>query len=106
MYAVLTSMKSWRCQGAGHPSESGRGILYRKYLMEQLSQFDAFVQARLEEPVPPMVSAVGNPVTGRGQKKTRLNAWMWKCRIEGAAEGVLAGKTVSYKDHIAVPGCP
>ncbi len=36
-------------------------VLYRKYLMEQLSQFDAFVQARLEEPVPPMVSAARKP---------------------------------------------
>src|SRR5258706_13370760 len=31
---------------------------------------------------------------------------MWKCRIEAAAKGVLAGKTVSYKDHIAVAGMP
>jgi amidase len=31
---------------------------------------------------------------------------MWKCRIEGAAAGLLAGKTVSYKDHIAVAGMP
>jgi len=31
---------------------------------------------------------------------------MWKCRIEGAAEGLLASKTVSYKDHIAVAGIP
>ena len=35
-----------------------------------------------------------------------LNAWMWKCRMEGAAEGLLAGKTVSYKDQIAVAGIP
>ncbi len=31
---------------------------------------------------------------------------MWKCRIEGAGEGLLAGKTASYKDHIAVAGIP
>jgi amidase len=31
---------------------------------------------------------------------------MWKCRIEGAPGGLLAGKTVSYKDHIAVAGMP
>ena len=39
------------------PEEVG---LYRKYLMEQLSAFDDFVQARLEEPVPPMVSAASS----------------------------------------------
>src|SRR5256884_4141694 len=81
-------------------------VLYRKYLMEQLSQFDAFVQARLEEPVPPMVSAVRKPGYRPRPEEDPLNAWMWKCRIEGAGEGVLAGKTVSYKDHIAVAGMP
>src|SRR5256712_875668 len=81
-------------------------VLYRKYLMEQLSQFDAFVQARLEEPVPPMVSVVRKPGYRPRPEEDPLNAWMWKCRIEGAAEGVLAGKTVSYKDHIAVAGMP
>src|SRR5256885_6462310 len=81
-------------------------VLYRKYLMEQLSQFDAFVQARLEEPVPPMVSAARKPGYRPRPEEDPLNAWMWKCRIEGAAERVLAGKTVSYKDHIAVAGMP
>ena len=32
-------------------------VLYRKYLLEQLRELDTFVQARLEEPQPPMVSA-------------------------------------------------
>src|SRR6266850_1387064 len=81
-------------------------VLYRKHLMEQLSQFDAFVQARLEEPAPPMVSAARKPGYRPRPEEDPLNAWMWKCRIEGAAEGVLAGKTVSYKDHIAVAGMP
>ena len=36
-------------------------VLYRKYLMEQLRELDAFVQARLEEPQPPMVSAAREP---------------------------------------------
>src|SRR5881397_1479989 len=66
-------------------------VLYRKFLMEQLSQFDAFVQARLEEPVPPMVSAVRRPGYRPRPEEDPLNAWMWKCRIEGAPAGVLAG---------------
>ena len=80
--------------------------LYRKYLLEQLSQFDDFVQARLEEPRPPMVSAARKPGYRPTREEDPLNAWTWKCRIEGAADGVLAGKTVSYKDHIAVAGMP
>src|SRR5947208_2134589 len=81
-------------------------VLYRKFLLEQLSQFDAFVQARLEEPKPPLVSAARKPGYRPTPEEDTLNAWTWKCRIEGAATGLLAGKTVSYKDHIAVAGMP
>ena len=81
-------------------------VLYRKYLMEQLREVDTFVQARLEEPKPPMVSAARTPGYRPRPEEDPLNAWMWKCRIEGAADGLLAGKTVSYKDHIAVAGMP
>jgi amidase len=31
---------------------------------------------------------------------------MWWCNIIGDPAGVLAGKTVSFKDHIAVAGVP
>ena len=81
-------------------------VLYRKHLMDQLREFDAFVQARLEEPKPPMVSPAREPGCRPRPEEDPLNAWTWKCRIEGAAEGALAGKTVSYKDHIAVAGMP
>jgi amidase len=81
-------------------------VMYRKYLMEQMGKLDTFVQARLEEPKPPMVSAARKPGYRPSPEEDPLNAWMWKCRIEGAAEGLLAGKTVSYKDHIAVAGMP
>ena len=81
-------------------------LLYRKHLMEQLRDLDTFVQARLEEPRPPMVSAARQPGHRPSPEEDPLNAWMWRCRIEGAATGVLAGKTVSYKDHIAVAGMP
>src|SRR5262249_34178417 len=42
----------------------------------------------------------------KGAVEDPLNAWMWKCRIEGAADGLLKGKTVSFKDHIAIAGMP
>ena len=79
---------------------------YRKYLLEQMAELDNFVQARLEEPKPPMVSAAREPGYRPSLEEDPLNAWMWKCRIEGEAEGLLAGKTASYKDHIAVAGIP
>ena len=80
--------------------------VYRKHLMELMGKVDTFVQARLDEPKPPMVSADREPGYRPSSDEDPLNAWMWKCRIEGTAEGLLAGKTVSYKDHIAVAGLP
>jgi amidase len=80
--------------------------LYRKYLLEQLAALDTFVQARVEEPAPPMCAPARQPGYQPSPAEDPLNAWMWKCRIAGAAEGLLAGKTVSYKDHIAVAGVP
>jgi amidase len=80
--------------------------LYRTYLLEQLTELDAFVQARLDEPRPPMVSSARAPGYRPKPEEDPLNAWTWKCRIEPAARGVLDGKTVSYKDHIAVAGMP
>lgn len=35
-----------------------------------------------------------------------VNGWAWKCRIEGAPEGLLEGKTVAIKDNTAVAGMP
>jgi amidase len=81
-------------------------VLYRQFLMEQLCEFDTFVQARLEESRPPTVAAARPPGYQPRPDEDPLNAWMWKCRIEGASGGLLAGKTVSYKDHIAVAGMP
>ena len=46
-------------------------VTYQKYLVEQLGQLDTFVQARLEEPKPPMVSTAREPGTGRARKQTR-----------------------------------
>src|SRR5262245_24464385 len=81
-------------------------VLYRKYLMEQLRDVDAFLQARLEEAAPPMASAARAPGYRPRPDEDPLNAWTWKCRIEGATGGVLAGETVSFKDHIAIAGMP
>ena len=80
--------------------------LYRKHILTQLDEFDAFVQARIEEPVPPMSSAARQPASKPSAEDDPLNAWLWKCSIKGEADGLLAGKTVSFKDHIAVAGVP
>ena len=81
-------------------------VKYREYLIEQMDQLDTFVQARIEEEQPPMISPAREPGYRPSAEEDPLNAWIWKCRIEGAAGGLLAGKTVSYKDHVAVSGIP
>src|SRR5262245_65459209 len=81
-------------------------VLYRKYLMEQLGQLDAFVHARVEEPRPPMASARREPGWRPSPEEDPLNAWTRKWRIERAADGLLKGKTVSYKDDIWTVGKP
>jgi amidase len=81
-------------------------VLYRTYLLEHLSALDEFVQSRIEEPAPPMRSAQRRPGWKPSPTEDPLNAWMWRCDIRGEPGGILAGKTVSFKDHIAVAGAP
>src|SRR5262245_38907186 len=80
--------------------------VYRKFLVEQLGELDRFVQARIEEPAPPMVSAARTPGYRPKPEEDPLNAWTWKCGVPPAGVGALEGKTVSFKDHIAVAGMP
>ena len=81
-------------------------VKYQKYLIEQMEELDTFVQARIDEPKPPMMSPARSPGYRPSAEEDPLNAWVWKCRIEGESDGLLAGKTASYKDHIAVAGIP
>lgn len=85
---------------------SDEAALYRKYILEHLDALDAFVQSRADESAPPMCSPLRHPGHHPTPAEDPLNAWMWKCHIPGADDGLLKGKTVSYKDHVAVAGIP
>ena len=39
-------------------------------------------------------------------EENKYNAWYYKSRIEGAAEGLLKGKTVALKDNVMLAGVP
>ncbi len=107
MYAVPSSNEVIAvAKGLGIHLGADEADLYRKHLLEQLSAFDTFVQARIEEPAPPMCSAARLPPCKPTDAEDPLNAWLWKCDIPGAESGLLAGKTVSFKDHIAVATVP
>jgi amidase len=81
-------------------------LAYQSYLIDQLASFDAFAQARLEEHRPPLLFAERGPGRRPTATEDPYNAWLWKCQIGGADSGLLAGKSVSFKDHTAVAGIP
>lgn len=80
--------------------------LYQKALLVQMKTFDNFVQSRIEEAKPPMISPSRELGYRPNSAEDPLNAWTWKCHIQGSKEGILAGKTVSFKDHIALANIP
>ena len=60
---------------------------------------------QLPEPRPP-VRYPRTPGWRPGPDENPLNAWYWRCSIEGAREGPLAGKRVAIKDSACVAGVP
>ncbi|KAL8586334.1 hypothetical protein ACOMHN_058714 [Nucella lapillus] len=64
---------------------------------------------RISEMVDPSVPRVKYPRTPgyRPQPEDNpCNAWAWRCDIQGAPAGKLAGKTLAIKDNTAVAGVP
>jgi len=86
--------------------EAEEAVLMHRYLVEKLTEIDEFVQMRLDEGAPPVTFATRAPGYRPSAQEDPLNAWVWKCQIEGSGEGLLAGKTVSYKDHVSIAGMP
>lgn len=80
--------------------------LYQKAILTQMRDFEKFVQARIDEDKPLLISGDRGPGYRPNVLEDPLNAWTWKSKIEGTGEGVLSGKTVSYKDHVAIEGMP
>jgi amidase len=80
--------------------------VYRRHLGRMLTEFDDFVQARDAVVRPPRFAGAREPGYRPGAEEDPHNAWTWKCSIAGSAEGILTGKTISYKDHTAVAGMP
>lgn len=79
---------------------------YQRFLADWLKGADEFMNMRIEEPLPPMASVRRDVPYKPSAAEDPLNAWMRKCSFGGDAAGRLAGKTVSFKDTIAVAGIP
>ncbi|MCI2415897.1 amidase family protein [Saccharopolyspora sp. K220] len=81
-------------------------VRYQEHLAEHLSALDEFVQARIDEGKPEISHPARDPGHRPSENEDPLAAWLWKCTIKGADDGLLAGRTVGFKDHIAVAGLP
>jgi amidase len=88
-----------------HLSDADASLL-RTYLTDQLSMLDSFLQSRIDDDPPPLQYPQRAPGFRPTDGDDPYRAWMWRCDIGGADDGLLAGKTVSFKDHIAVAGIP
>lgn len=60
---------------------------------------------RLPEPTPPVKYARDSGYRPEPEENP-LNAWYWRCSIQGASDGKLIGKRVAIKDNICVAGVP
>jgi len=90
----------------GFTISADEAALYTEAVAQNLALIDEFVMERLPESSPPAAFTQRSPGYRPSAAEDPLNAWMWKCHVEGAAEGLLAGRTVSLKDHIALAGSP
>lgn len=79
--------------------------IYAPVLLDAMRQLDGFVQSRAVEPAPALLYPARAPGYRPGPEEDPYQAWLWKCDI-GGGPGLLAGKTVSFKDHISVAGIP
>ncbi|MBP2329255.1 amidase [Kibdelosporangium banguiense] len=86
--------------------DEAEASIYREAAEEQLRAIHDFVRTPMDEQIPP----VGFPGRTCGRIPTAdedpYDAWLWKCEFGGLQEGLLAGRTVGFKDHISVAGLP
>ena len=80
--------------------------LYRDRVVQGLLAIEEFMRTRIDEDRPPLLSPARAPGHRPTTEEDPFHAWLWKCEIKAATEGLLADKTVSFKDHTAVAGMP
>lgn len=83
--------------------EAGR---YREFVTQRLKELDLFLQRHLEHPQLPRFPGARSPGWRPRPSDDPGNAWLWRCHVEGTPGGLLDGRRVSFKDHIAVAGHP
>jgi amidase len=66
----------------------------------------AGVADELQLPRPPTLSGLRDAGYRPTREEDPFNVFIRKCRVEGAAEGPLAGRSIGVKDNISVAGIP
>jgi amidase len=76
---------------------------YQRVIAKALPSF-----ARLDELAEPKLPVRYPRTPGHRPpaEENPFNAWYWRCSIEGAPDGPLAGRTVALKDSVCVAGVP
>ncbi|MCI0546984.1 MAG: amidase [Candidatus Rokubacteria bacterium] len=75
-------------------------------MVDTVAALEAFDELRVEERRPPLRITRRDPGARPTEAEDPLNIFIRRCRVEGAAGGPLAGKTIGLKDHIALAGVP
>lgn len=75
-------------------------------MLEHIEAFETFQELRIEEQRLPLHYTDRDPGYRPTEEEDPLNVFIRKCRIEGAKDGPLKGKTIGLKDHISVAGVP
>jgi amidase len=79
--------------------------IYQRHLLARVEATADFLDSELDGAAAPAVTG-RDPGHAPSCEEDPLAAWLWKCQVRGAPAGPLAGKTVGFKDHIAVAGVP
>src|SRR5436189_47661 len=75
-------------------------------MMATIDALDVFNELRVEEHRPPLRFTDRDPGYRPTEHEDPLNVFIRKCRVAGADQGPLRGKTIGLKDHISVAGVP
>ena len=90
--------RAYRLDATSEDLESFRGLMAG--VLASYARLD-----QLAEPTLP-VKYPRTPGSRPRPEENPLGAWYWRCEIEGASGGPLAGKTVAIKDNVCVAGVP
>jgi amidase len=80
--------------------------IYLGAITRQLDSFNQLFESQVHEDRLGTVTTSRDPGYRPSAEEDPYNAWIWRCRIEGASDGPLKGKTVGLKDHIPVASLP